>query len=237
MNWQLIYEWISHIVVYSVGFTTFIVAVAKLCGKNLIDEWFARRNQKYKAQLDKELAQYDAQLKSKLEVLRISYGNVFSERIAIFKEACIRMQKIEEYRQQLAAYQQYPCKTEIDFTSKCSDIEGCPQDCILNYKKVIHEMKNYMDETEKWFYENEFFFSLDQFVTYLTMLTEFLGVLAKVATIITDNNKNEHDKAWECFEAFFKYNMGKYNNARKELITSFRYTLGVPILSSDRVIE
>lgn len=237
MNWQTIYEWISGIVVCGVSFTAFIVAIAKLCGKSLIDEWFARRNQKYKAQLDKEFARYEAQLKSKLEVLRISYGNIFSERISVFKEACTRMQKIEEYRQRLAAYQKYPCRTEIDFATKCSDVEGCPSDCILNYKKVVFEMKDYMDETENWFYQNEFFFSLDQFVTYLQMLTEFLSVLAKAAIIITDNGKTEQDKALECFEAFAKYKMEKYHNARKEIIASFRYTLGVPILSSDRIIE
>ena len=93
-NWKIILEWVSVVFGGITGLTAIVFAIARIFGRNLIDEWFARRNKKYQAQLDKDLAAYKSILDSRIEVLKISYGNVFSERMSIFKEACIRMQKI-----------------------------------------------------------------------------------------------------------------------------------------------
>ena len=88
-NWKIIFEWVSVVFGGITGLTAIVFAIARIFGRNLIDEWLARRNKKYQAQLDKDLAAYKSILDSRIEVLKISYGNVFSERMSIFKEACI----------------------------------------------------------------------------------------------------------------------------------------------------
>ena len=118
-NWKIIFEWVSVVFAGITGLTAIVFAIARIFGRNLIDEWFARRNKKYQAQLDKDLAAYKSILDSRIEVLKISYGNVFSERMSIFKEACIRMQKIEEYSTKLASYKDYDCKDNVDFEKTC----------------------------------------------------------------------------------------------------------------------
>lgn len=231
MCWQVIWEWISNFVVGSVSLIAVVVGGAKLFGRNLIGEWFNKRNQRYKQELEKDILLYKHKMDAQLEILKMSYGNVFSERISVFKEACSRMQKIETYRQRLAAYNRYPCKNMVDFSKTCQSATDCPKDCICNYKDVIYDMKDYMTETESWFYQNEFFFSLDQFTDYLEMIVEFLRILANIVTIVTDSSRTEDQKALECFSMLERYDMEKYNTARRSLIASFRNTLGVPLLS------
>lgn len=237
MNWPSVWNWISDIIVGSAGLAVLALTVARLFGKNLVDEWFNRRNRKYELLIDKELSRFEAELNNRLELLRISYGNVFSERITVFKEACVRIQKIETFRHRLATYQNYPCKEKIDFASRCAGNRDCPADCILNYKKIIREMMDYMNQTEHWFHENEFFFSLDQLSSYMKMMVKFMEILAKTAAITADSGKTEREKAIECFDAFAGYDNKSYDNAREELIASFRYTAGVPRLSADRIAE
>lgn len=231
MSWQLIWEWISNFVVVSVSLIAVVVGGAKLFGRNLIGECFNKRNQRYKQELEKDILLYKHKMDAQLEILKMSYGNVFSERISVFKEACFRMQKIDAYRERLAAYNVYPCKNTVGFSKTCQNVKDCPKDCIRNYKDVIYDMKNYMDETQSWFYQNEFFFSLDQFTDYLEMIVEYSRILANIANIVTDSSKTESQKALECFSMLERYDMEKYNTARRSLIASFRNTLGVPLLS------
>ena len=205
------------------------MAIAKLFGKNLIDEWFARRNKKYQAQLDKDLAAYKSILDSQIEVLKISYGNVFSERMSIFKEACIRMQKIEECSTRLAAYRDYDCKDNVDFEKPCKP--DCPKGCIVNYCEVVFEMRDYLLETDNWFTSNEFFFSLDQYEEILNIILEFLGLLNQAIEVVRDLALSEKERAIRCFDIFAGFEMVRYRAARKRLIETFRYTLNVPLLS------
>lgn len=204
-------------------------AIAKLFGKNLIDEWFARRSKKYQAQLDAELAVYKSTLDSRLEMLKISYGNVFSERVAIFKEACARMRKTIDYYETVAAYRNYDCKDNVDFEKPC--MLDCPQGCIINYSHVIYEMRDYIVETESWFESNEFFFSLDQYTELLKVYIEFLKTLNKAVDVLRDLSLSEMERAHKCFDIFSEFDMDKYEAARNRLIETFRYTLHIPLLS------
>lgn len=228
-NLGMILEWISIIGGSIAGLFTIVLSFAKLCGKNLIDEWFERRNKKYQAQLDKELAEYKSKLDSRLEILKISYGNVFSERVAIFKEACVKMQETEKFCKRLASYKNYDCKDNVDFEKPCKS--ECPNECIVNYAKIVFEMKNYLAETIYWFESNEFFFSLDQYYELLRANMEFLVLLEKTTGVIMDLSISEKEKAHKCFDIFSEFDVEKYNEARTKLIDSFRYTLNIPIMS------
>lgn len=228
-TWKFIFECMSITVGGIAGISAIVYSIARLFGKNLIDEWFARRNKKYQAQLDKDLAAYKSILDSQIEVLKISYGNVFSERMSIFKEACIRMQKIEEYSTRLAAYKDYDCKYNVDFEKPCKP--DCPKGCIVNYCEVVFEMRDYLLETDNWFTSNEFFFSLDQYEEILNIILEFLGLLNQAIEVVRDLALSEKERAIRCFDIFAGFEMVRYRAARKRLIETFRYTLNVPLLS------
>lgn len=228
-TWKFIFECMSITVGGIAGISAIVYSIARLFGKNLIDEWFARRNKKYQAQLDKDLAAYKSILDSRIEVLKISYGNVFSERMSIFKEACIRMQKIEEYSTRLAAYKDYDCKDNVDFEKPCKP--DCPKGCIVNYCEVVFEMRDYLLETDNWFTSNEFFFSLDQYEEILNIILEFLGLLNQAIEVVRDLALSEKERAIRCFDIFAGFEMVRYRAARKRLIETFRYTLNVPLLS------
>lgn len=228
-TWKFIFECMSITVGGIAGISAIVYSIARLFGKNLIDEWFARRNKKYQAQLDKDLAAYKSILDSQIEVLKISYGNVFSERMSIFKEACIRMQKIEEYSTRLAAYKDYDCKDNVDFEKPCKP--DCPKGCIVNYCEVVFEMRDYLLETDNWFTSNEFFFSLDQYEEILNIILEFLGLLNQAIEVVRDLALSEKERAIRCFDIFAGFEMVRYRAARKRLIETFRYTLNVPLLS------
>ena len=228
-NLKIIFECISVAVGGFAGSSALVLVIARIFGKNLIDEWFARRNKKYQAQLDKDLAAYKSILDSRIEVLKISYGNVFSERMSIFKEACIRMQKIEEYSTKLAAYKDYDCKDNVDFEKPCKP--DCPKGCIVNYSEIVFEMRDYLLETDNWFTSNEFFFSLDQYEEILNICLEFLGLLNKAIEVVRDLSLPEKERAIMCFDIFAEFKMAKYRDARKRLIDTFRHTLNVPLLS------
>lgn len=228
-TWKFIFECMSITVGGIAGISAIVYSIARLFGKNLIDEWFARRNKKYQAQLDKDLAAYRSILDSQIEVLKISYGNVFSERMSIFKEACIRMQKIEEYSTRLAAYKDYDCKDNVDFEKPCKP--DCPKGCIVNYSEVVFEMRDYLLETDNWFTSNEFFFSLDQYEEILNIILEFLGLLNQAIEVVRDLALSEKERAIRCFDIFAGFEMVRYRTARKRLIETFRYTLNVPLLS------
>ena len=228
-TWKFIFECMSITVGGIAGISAIVYSIARLFGKNLIDEWFARRNKKYQAQLDKDLAAYKSILDSQIEVLKISYGNVFSERMSIFKEACIRMQKIEEYSTRLAAYKDYDCKDNVDFEKPCKP--DCPKGCIVNYSEVVFEMRDYLLETDNWFTSNEFFFSLDQYEEILNIILEFLGLLNQAIEVVRDLALSEKERAIRCFDIFAGFEMVRYRTARKRLIETFRYTLNVPLLS------
>ena len=228
-TWKFIFECMSITVGGIAGISAIVYSIARLFGKNLIDEWFARRNKKYQAQLDKDLAAYKSILDSRIEVLKISYGNVFSERMSIFKEACIRMQKIEEYSTKLAAYKDYDCKDNVDFEKPCKP--DCPKGCIVNYSEVVFEMRDYLLETDNWFTSNEFFFSLDQYEEILNICLEFLGLLNQAIEVVRDLSLSEKERAIKCFDIFAEFEMVKYRTARKRLIETFRYALNVPLLS------
>lgn len=228
-NLGMFLEWISIIGGSISVLITIVLSIAKLLGKNLIDEWFERRNKKYQVQLDKELAEYKSKLDSKLEILKISYGNVFSERMVIFKEACVRMQETEKLCNRLASYKNYDCKDNVNFEKPCKS--ECPNECIVNYTKVVFEMRNYLVETIYWFESNEFFFSLDQYCELLKAYKEFLELLDKANNIIMDLSISEKERAYRCFDIFAEFNMDKYDKARNKLIDSFRYTLNIPIMS------
>lgn len=228
-NWKIIFEWVSVVFGGITGLAAIVFAIARIFGRNLIDEWFARRNKKYQAQLDKDLAVYKSMLDSRLEVLKISYGNVFSERMSIFKEACIRMQKIEEYSKKLAAYKDYDCKNNVDFEKPCKP--DCPKGCIVNYSGVVFEMRDYLIETDNWFTSNEFFFSLDQYEEILNISLEFLRLLNQAIEVVRDLALSEKERAIKCFDIFAEFEMAKYRTARKRLIETFRYVLNVPLLS------
>ena len=228
-TWKFIFECMSITVGGIAGISAIVYSIARLFGKNLIDEWFARRNKKYQAQLDKDLAAYKSILDSQIEVLKISYGNVFSERMSIFKEACIRMQKIEEYSTKLAAYKDYDCKDNVDFEKPCKP--DCPKGCIVNYSEIVFEMRDYLLETDNWFTSNEFFFSLDQYEEILNIILEFLGLLNQAIEVVRDLALSEKERAIRCFDIFAGFEMVRYRAARKRLIETFRYTLNVPLLS------
>lgn len=228
-----IFEWISIIGGAVTGISVIILALAKFLGKNFIDEWFTRRNKKYQAELEKELTEYKSLLDSKLEILKISYGNVFSERMVIFKEACKRIQETEKYCKELAKYKGYKCKDMLDFKKDCKS--NCPQDCILNYRDEVLKMRDYIMETEDWFQLNEFFFSLDQYNELLKVYIEFLKLLNNAIVIIQDTSISENERANKCFDIFSKFDMNKYYTARDHLIESFRYTLNVPLISSNKI--
>ena len=228
-NWKIIFEWVSVVFGGITGLTAIVFFFFWIFGRNLIDEWFARRNKKYQAQLDKDLAAYKSILDSRIEVLKISYGNVFSERISIFKEACIRMQKIEEYSTKLAAYKDYDCKDNVDFEKPCKP--DCRKGCIVNYSEIVFEMRDYLLETDNWFTSNEFFFSLDQYEEILNICLEFLGLLNQAIEVVRDLALSEKERAIKCFDIFAEFEMAKYRTARKRLIETFRYALNVPLLS------
>ena len=228
-NWKIIFEYISITVGGFAGGTALVFAIAKLFGKNLIDEWFARKNQKYQVKLEAELVEYKSMLDSRLEVLKISYGNVFSERLSIFKEACIRMQKIEDYYNRLASYKNYDCKNNVDYEKPCG--QDCPKGCIVNYRQVVFEMRDYILGTTNWFKSSEFFFSLDQYEEILNISIEFLRVLNKAIDVTRDLSLSEKERANKCFDIFSEFRMDKYRDARKRLIETFRYTINVPLFS------
>jgi hypothetical protein len=228
-NLKIIFECISVTVGGFAGGVALVFSIAKLFGKNLIDEWFARKNQKYQVKLDAELAEYKSMLDSRLEVLKISYGNVFSERLLIFKEACVRMQKIVDYYNLLAAYNNYDCKDIVDYEKPCK--QDCPKGCIVNYRKVVSEMQGYILETNNWFMANEFFFSLDQYEEILNVSFEFFKLLNKALDVTHDLSLSERERADRCFSIFAEFEMDKYTAARKRLIETFRYTINVPLFS------
>lgn len=230
---KTIFEYIAVTVGGFTGLFTMILVIAKLFGRNLIDEWFARRNKQYQALIDKELAEYKSKLDSQLEVLRISYGNVFSERMAVFKEACVRMQRIEEYYRKLAAYKYFDCKDNINFEHPCTS--DCPKDCIKNYSKLVIEMKTYVAETNFWFQSNEFFFAIDQYTEILKLYTEILRLLNNALAVIVDLSLSETERANKCFDIFVNFNMTKFETARNQLVDSFRYVLNIPIVSTIKI--
>ena len=215
-NWKIIFEWVSVVFGGITGLTAIVFAIARIFGRNLIDEWFARRNKKYQAQLDKDLAAYKSILDSRIEVLKISYGNVFSERMSIFKEACI-----------YTSFLKYG--HNVDFEKPCKP--DCPKGCIVNYSEVVFEMRDYLLETDNWFTSNEFFFSLDQYEEILNICLEFLGLLNQAIEVVRDLALSEKERAIKCFDIFAEFEMVKYRTARKRLIETFRYALNVPLLS------
>ncbi|MBR4153973.1 MAG: hypothetical protein IKY67_10785 [Paludibacteraceae bacterium] len=228
-NLKIIFECLSVVAGGFVGGSALVFVIARIFGKNLIDEWFARRNQKYQLKLNAELAEYKSILDSKLEVLKISYGNVFSERMSIFKEACVRMQQVEDYYNLLKAYNSYDCKDKVDYEKPCK--QNCHNKCIVNYRNVVSEMQQYILETNNWFMSNEFFFSLDQYEEVLRISIEFFALLNKALDVIHDLSLSEKERADRCFSIFAEFEMDKYTAARKRLIETFRYTINVPLFS------
>lgn len=228
-NLEIIFECLSVAAGGFLGGSALVFTIARIFGKNLIDEWFARKNQKYQLKLNAELAEYKTMLDSKLEVLKISYGNVFSERMSIFKEACVRMQKVEDYYNLLSAYKNYDCKDKVDYEKPCR--QDCPKGCIVNYRKVVSEMQGYILETNNWFMANEFFFSLDQYEEILNVSFEFFKLLNKALDVTHDLSLSERERADKCFNIIAEFKMDRYRVARKRLIETFRYTINVPLFS------
>lgn len=229
-KWKIIFEWISVLFGGITGLSAIFFIIARILGRNIIDEWFARKNKKYQAKLDTELTSYKSMLDSKLEILKISYGNVFSERISIYKEACLRMNKIENYYYKLAAFKKYDCKNHVNFEVPCH--QECPHECIVNYDRLIYEMREYIMETNNWFQSNEFFFSLDQYKDFLNIGIECLNLMNKTLDIIQDLSLSTKEKAFKCFDIFAEFKIDKYIEAKRRLIQTFRQTLNIPLFSN-----
>lgn len=149
--------------------------------------------------------------------------------MSIFKEACKRMQKIEDYCNTLAAYKNYDCKDNVDYEKPCD--QDCPKGCIVNYSKFVFEMRDYLAKTDNWFTSNELFFSIDQYEEILNISIDFLGLLNKAIEVVRDLSLPEKERAIKCFDIFAEFKMAKYRDARKRLIDIFRHTLNVPLLS------
>lgn len=76
-NLKIVFEWISIVFGGLVGLGAFVFSIAQLLGRNIIDEWFARKNQKYQVKLEAELAKYKSMLDSRLEVLKFLMATYF----------------------------------------------------------------------------------------------------------------------------------------------------------------
>ena len=79
------------------GIFAVIVGGAQLCGKKWIDYWFEKRNKKYQKEIDKDIEKYKSELKAKndeiqnivntkLELLKIEYGVLYTKRLDVIKD-------------------------------------------------------------------------------------------------------------------------------------------------------
>lgn len=114
MEWSAIW---SYIVEYGgkfltllggvAGLATLIIAVAQFMGKKWIEGWFERKNRDYQHKLDSKLRKYESdldvknrtiqnQLDTQLEVLRIKYGNLHTQRLQVIETIHIDLLKLED---------------------------------------------------------------------------------------------------------------------------------------------
>lgn len=223
MSWDIVEKALNLLGGLS-GIALLILGVAKLLGKNLLDHWFAKDIERYKSDLDVINKNIQSQLDAKIEVLKIQYANVFSERISIFKNISRDYYKIEERIVKIQAFKNnYPCYEKMDFSKVCKNDSPCDE-CILNYRDKIIDLRESCLKTNSYLEENNMFFSI-----------EMIGKSAELLTIVVEacnsaldiNNEDKNLEAREIIDKIVELDINCFSKLRNELNSMFRLIIGI----------
>ena len=232
----------SFIVEYWPNLVTIVISVIPTVVlfsiKGRISHWFNKDLESHKAELDRKNQQIQASLDTKLEIMRIEFGLVQSERLQILKEACNRLTKILNQITAIASYYEYDCKENVDYKTKCnSDLGECHEDCIINYWKKIVEFDKYTRETLDFFENNQMFFPMEIAIKHLKIITLVFNLRKGAYDINSDLNKSNNEKALATFKLFYQFDKDSIIKIREELVEEYRLLIGVAPLKSYSVEE
>lgn len=199
--------------------------------KNNITHKLTKELESYKSELDIKNKQIQKELDIQLEKSRIQYSQIQTKRLEIFYEVCSRIITILNQINSLAAYNDHECKNKIDFNYKCEDAI-CDPDCILNYKTKISDFSKYCLETNNFMEKNEMYFSLDTVNLHLKFINQTFTLVATVTEVIRNSNKQENERAAECFKILSEFDTTLIQDIRSNLIDQYRHIIGTPRLTS-----
>lgn len=206
--------------------------------KGKITHWFNKDLESHRAELDRKNQQIQASLDTKLEIMRMEFGLVQSERLQILKEACSRLTKILNQITAIASYYEYDCKENVDYKTKChSDFSECHEDCIVNYWEKIVEFDKYTRETLDFFENNQMFFPMEISIKHLRIIILVFNLRKSAYDIHLDLNKNDNEKALETFKLFYQFDKDNIIKLRDELVEEYRLLIGVSPLKSYSIEE
>lgn len=221
---EIIWYWFSNIVVGGIGFSTLIIVIAKFFGVNLLKLWFAKDLEKYKSELDAKNKEIQAQLDTKIELLKIQYSNVFSDRIEIFKNESIRIFRIEKQVSEIQAFKNnYKCYTIIDFNKACNTKSPC-EECILNYRDKIIKLQDDCRQEYYYFQENSMFFSIEMIGKSAEIMTPIIEACGSALKVEYDDANR---KAREMIDIICDIDIAQLSKLREDLNSMFRLIIGI----------
>jgi len=230
----IIDHWLDLLIVCISAMPTIILFTIK----GRITHWFNKDLETHKTQLDRKSRQIQSSFDTQLEVMRIEFGLIQTERLQILKEACIRITEILNQINIIASFNSYDCKENVDYKNKCiSNSENCMDDCIINYWDKIVHFDKYTCETYDFFKNNQMFFPLEVVNKHLEIIGMLFNLRKEAYDISYDKKESEKDQALKCFELFYNFDKKKINELQSELMNEYRFLIGVSPLKSLPIYE
>ncbi len=220
----VINNWLGLLVVIISAVPTIIMFIIK----GRISHWFSKDLESHRAELDKKSRQIQTSLDTQLEVMRIEFGLIQSERLQILKEACTRLTEILNQINIIASYYKYDCKENVDYTTKCSSGSiDCKDDCIINYWEKVILFDKYTRDTANFYENSQMFFPMEIEIKHLEIVALVFDLRKDAYDINLDLNKTNKEKALETFELFYQFNREKIQELRQTLVNEYRLLIGV----------
>ena len=182
---------------------------------------------KFTAELDNKKQEIQNSLDVKLEQIRIQYGNVFSERLSVFKEMSIKISEIEVLVNKISSYHSYSCKENVDFNEgKCKTDGTCDSNCIINYWDSVVEVGDNLKEYVECINRNQMFLSLSMYKNHIEIAVEIKSKVNSVINTLDDASMSKKERAFYSFEVFEKIDI---MDLKEELVDEYRKVLGIDV--------
>ena len=206
--------------------------------KQIISNLFKKDLETHRAVLEEKSKQIQSSFDTQLEILRIQFSSLNTERLDILKEACIRITETLNQINKISSFHNYKCKESIDYDSKClSSGSECDESCILNYWDKIVAFDKYTRQTHDFFEYNQMFFPLEIVSKHLKIITLVFSLRKKAFDIYFQENLNSKQKALKCFELFNNFEINEINSLQNDLLNEYRIFIGVSPLKNFTVEE
>ena len=209
------------------GLVAIIMVIAKLLGKNWIESWFAKDLEAYKAELDTKNKEIQSKLDTKLELMRIEYGVLYSKRLSVIEDIHNRLLVIDK---------------GFKIVLSIKQTNNICKDDILKIEKLIKEdipqFENYLEKNR--IYLPEDLSTVIQGSTYLKMF-EFIAKMPEnikglITTFLKSDNstfsqeqKDSLDNSIKSIEDFYNSKVSTTPDVLFAIEQEFRRLIGAEI--------